>query len=103
MAKKKTQVKAKSSKKENKHIVKRHGVSESYDEKKVYASVYAAALNAHYSEKKAEVLANDVMKKVSAWAKTEESVFSVEIRYRILKYIDDEDVSLMYTHHLDVC
>ena len=103
MAKKKIPVKLKKVQTSAKHIVKRHGISETYDQKKVYASVYAAALNAHYTEKKAEELANEVMKKVSAWAKSEESVFSVEIRYQILKHIADEDVSLMYTHHLDVC
>ena len=31
-------------------VVKRHGETEAYDERKVYASVYAAALNCHHKE-----------------------------------------------------
>ena len=45
------------------YIVKRHGRKEKYDGEKVYASVYAAALNAHYKERRAEQLAARVMKK----------------------------------------
>jgi len=85
------------------HIVKRHGHNEKFDSKKVYASVYAAALNAHYAEKDAEKLADTVMKKVSTWAKKEDAIFSIEIRYQILKHISDPEVALMYTHHLDIC
>ena len=104
---KKIQTKPKSSvkskKSSNDHIVKRHGRSEKFDSKKVYAAVYAAALNAHYGERAAEKLAGDVMKKVTMWAKKEDTIFSIEIRYQILKHITDEEVALMYTHHLDIC
>ena len=43
-------------------IVKRHGTKEGYDDRKVYASVYSAALNCHYGEKKAETIAHDMTK-----------------------------------------
>ena len=85
------------------HIVKRHGHRESYDKKKVYASVYAAALNAHYSERDAERLAKSVMKKVNAWVKNKASISSDEIRNKILVCLNDREVALLYRHHLDVC
>ena len=39
-------------------IVKRHGHTEDLDDRKMYASVYSAALIAHYDEHAAEKLAN---------------------------------------------
>ena len=86
-----------------KHIVKRHGHRESYDKKKVYASVYAAALNAHYSERDAERLAKSVMKKVNAWVKNKAFVSSSDIRNKILMGLKNREVALLYKHHLDVC
>lgn len=85
------------------HIVKRHGIKEKYDEKKVYASVYAAALNCHFGEQKAEELAAQVLVKVDLWVKNMPAVSSEDIRDVILRNIDDKDVKLMYKHHLDVC
>ncbi len=52
-----------------KHVVKRKGHTQPYDEKKVYASCYAAALNCHYSEEAAEKIADKTTKKINAWMK----------------------------------
>ena len=85
------------------HVVKRHGRAELYDEKKVYAAVYAAAINCHYDEHEAESLALKVMKSVNAWVGTRLSATSDEIREEVLHFIPDEQVALMYKHHLDLC
>lgn len=84
-------------------IVKRRGQKEPFDEKKIYASVYAAALNCHYSEQESEKIAKAVTIKVKKWIATKKSVDSREIRDIILKNISDHHVELMYRHHLDVC
>ena len=84
-------------------IVKRRGHTEHYNEKKVYASVYAAALNCHYDEQRAEKLASYVTGKVSAWAHRRSAIDSKEIRTQVLSEIYDEDVAMMYKHHLDIC
>jgi len=83
-------------------IIKRKGQVENYDPKKVYASCYAAALNAHYSEKEAEKLATEVTKKINAWIKTKKRVSSSDIRHQIIMNIPDPGVALLYKHHLDV-
>ncbi len=83
-------------------IVKRKGHQEAYDNRKVYASVYAAALNCHYSEKKAEKIASQITKKIAAWIKGKGCVDSKEIRKNIISNLEDEDVALMYKHHLDL-
>jgi len=45
------------------HIVKRRGHKEEYDERKVYASAYAACLNVHLGEIEAEEIATKVKRK----------------------------------------
>lgn len=85
------------------HIVNRKGVKEVFDSKKVYASVYAAAINAHHSELHAERLAKHMMKQVNAWIKNKPSVESREISSYIIKNLEDKNISLLYQHHLDLC
>ena len=89
-------------KKDSATVVKRGGHNEIYDEKKVYASCYASALNCHYAEQVAERIARDAVKKVNDWAKTRNIISSEEIRQHIIECLDDEDVVLMYRHHLDL-
>ena len=85
-----------------KHVVKRKGLTEPFDEKKVYASCYAAALNCHYSEKEAEQIAQATLKKVNLWISHKKVVHSKEIRASVLRNLKDADVALMYKHHLDL-
>jgi len=85
------------------HIVKRHGHEEIYDSRKVYASVYASALNCHYSESASEFIAERVTSHVDKWIATKTAVSSEDIRECILKNINDADIALMYKHHLDLC
>lgn len=87
-----------------KHVVKRRGFNEHYDEKKVYGSCYAAALNCHYGEKKSEEIASKVTKKVTLWIKGKSFVTSDEIRDQIVNVLSDidKDVAIMYKHHLDL-
>ncbi|HLP79492.1 MAG TPA: ATP cone domain-containing protein [Acidobacteriota bacterium] len=84
-------------------IVKRRGHEEAYDEKKVYASVFAAAINCHYHEEQSEHIAQTVMTKINSFMKSRKTVTSGELRAQIIETIFDEDVRLMYKHHLDVC
>jgi len=90
--------------KDLRHVVKRKNIQELYDSKKVYASVYAAALNCHYGERKSEKVALDVMKKINSWVKSRKVINSTSIRDEVLKELDkiDKDVALMYRHHLDL-
>lgn len=85
-----------------KYIIKRKGKKEHYDERKVYASCYAAALNCEYGEKEAEKLANEIAKKVTAWIKKKKVVNSSEIREKVISLIKEKDVALMYKSHLDI-
>ncbi len=87
-------------------VVKRKGHLEEYDEKKVYASVYAAAIICEYGEKKAEKIPIGGTKKVNIWfnkeAKKKKCVNSSEIRDFIISNLKDEDTKVIYKHHLDL-
>ena len=83
-------------------IIKREGHEEDYDERKVYASIYAAALNCEYDRPKSEKIAREVTKKINSWVKIKKGATSDEIRDQVLKHIKDKDVNLMYKHHMDI-
>lgn len=85
------------------HIIKRHGRKEPYDERKVYASVYSAAINCHYKEHDAEHLALGIMRKVNQWADKHEHIDSAHIRDFVSTLLTDDEVVMMYQSHLDVC
>lgn len=86
------------------HIVKRKGHKEEYDEKKVYASSYAAAMNVHLGEKRSESIAEEVMKDLNKWIEGKEEVESKEIFQEVDHVLEkhDKDAAFMYRTHLDV-
>lgn len=85
-------------------LVKRHGHLEHFDVKKVYASVYAATLNAHYSEKDAEMIASQVSKNVHKKACTKKSIDSKDIKLEVIHELNqvDKDIAFLYETHLDI-
>ena len=79
-------------------IVKRNGHEESFDERKLYASVYSATFNCHNSEEYAEEIAQKVTDKIISEIKNNVNISSRKIRIRVeeeLKSID-RDVTVMY-------
>lgn len=90
-------------------LIKRKRHVEAYDERKVYGSCYAAALNCHYAEKEAEKLAKKVASRVTRAVRqhvkkrVKQPPTSVDIRNYVIKNISDPEVTFMYVHHLDLC
>lgn len=86
------------------HIVKRRGYKQEFDERKVYASVYAACLSAHVEHHQAEEIAGKVTDKVKTWIKDRHEVSSNELFKRIGEIMMDyqKDASFMYLTHRDV-
>jgi transcriptional regulator NrdR family protein len=84
-----------------KHIVKRAGTAELYDERKLYASIYAAALSVREHPGTAELIAQEVVREVEKWLEKKHEVTSNDIR-RVaaenLKKINP-DAGYMYKHH----
>ncbi len=86
------------------HVVKRKGHNETFDVKKVYASVYWASRSAHVGEQEAEKLAEAVSKKLNAWIRGKKVVGSKDIFRQVCVELAkrNADAVYMYRTHLDV-
>lgn len=86
------------------HIVKRKGHKEQFDERKVYASVFAACMNTRMSEQEAELVAEKVAEEIKDWVSTQDEVTSEQIFTRVVKELShlNEKAAFMYTTHRDI-
>lgn len=84
-----------------KHIVKRRGHTEAYDERKLYASVYAACLSVREPNASAELIAEKVASNMNQWISKKHEVTSNDIRAAAAKHLEDyhPDAAHMYRHH----
>lgn len=87
-----------------KHIVKRKGHRQEFDERKVYASVYAACLNVHDSHEQAESIANLVTREIKKWLEDKEEVSSNQIFVKAAEELEhlNKDAAFMYLTHRDI-
>ena len=85
-------------------IVKRRGVQEEFDEKKVYASVYSASRVGGLKEKDAEKLADKVTKHVRKWVDKKKLIDSKDIFRQVVSLLNKEnkEVAFLYETHRDV-
>lgn len=87
------------------HVVKRRGHTESFDERKIYASVYEACHATQLSTKQAEKMAASVSLSVKKWIEKKTHVNSHEIHKEVVKVLRKHhaDVAFMYEHHRVLC
>ena len=85
-------------------IVKRKGHEEEFDEKKVYASCYAACLSSHIEHTEAEKLSEKVNKEIKTWARKKMTVDSSEIFKKVIAAMKkhNKDAAFMYETHRDI-
>jgi transcriptional regulator NrdR family protein len=85
-------------------VVKRRGKTQEYDEKKVYASIYAACLECSMGEKKCEDVAQTVVNELKKFLKGKKEVNSTEIFGFVIQKLakDHEPVAFMYQTHRDI-
>ena len=84
-----------------KHVVKRGQHTQSYDPKKLYASIYAACLSVREHPGSAELIAEQVVKEFSDWIQKKHEVTSNDIRRQAHMYLQtiNPDAAHMYLHH----
>lgn len=87
-----------------KHIVKRAGHTQEYDERKLYASIYAACLSVRATEGEAELVAERVSNDVAAWLETKHEVTAHDIRRVGAEYLTayNPDAAYMYKKHREL-
>ena len=83
------------------HIVKRRGHTEPYDEKKVYASVFAACQSVREPVGSSELVAEKVLSDVNNWIAKKHEVTSNDIRRQAAKHLGaySPDAGHMLLHH----
>ncbi len=87
------------------HVVKRKGHKEKFDERKVYASAYAACvLTESMRTKRCETVANNVSKEVKKLIIKKKCVNTEEISGRVAKILKkySNDAAFMYETHRDI-
>lgn len=86
------------------HIVKRHGHKEPFDERKLYASVYAACLTSRMLHEEAESIANLVTREVIKWVVDKDEVTSSEVSEQAGKELEhlNKEAAFMYKTHRDI-
>ncbi len=84
------------------HIIKRTpGHNETYDERKLYASIYAACLSQHTPTGEAELTANKVCKDIQPWLSDKPEIASSDLRRKASEYLKiyNPDAAYMYARH----
>lgn len=88
----------------SKLIVKRKGHTESYDERKLYASVYSVCLSVKVPEGSAELIAEKVVGHVNKWLEQKHEVTANDLRRQAAKHLEEynPDASYSLLHHRSV-
>lgn len=87
-----------------KHIVKRKGHTEEFDEKKIYGSVFAACMTLRMFEKEGELIADTVTKEVVLYFKDVQKMTNQEIHREVTKRLHkyNPDAAYIYDTHKDI-
>ncbi len=84
-----------------KHIVKRAGHNETYDNHKLYASIFAACQSVREPSGSAELISEKVIKDMAKWIAKKHEVTSNDIRRNAAKHLKvyHPSAAYMYLHH----
>lgn len=87
-----------------KHIVKRAGHSEEFDQRKLYASVFSTLRVVGVSDQEAELVSEKVVQYVEQSLASKHEVTSKDILHRATKHLRqfNEDAAYLYEHHRSV-
>jgi hypothetical protein len=88
--------------KQSTNIVKRSpGHSEPYDERKLYASIFASCLSVRTPVGEAELTAAKICQDVLPWLQSKHEITSLDIRTHTYEHfkIYNPDAAYMYLHH----
>lgn len=86
------------------HIVKRRGHKQKFNEKKLYASIYAACLSSHVHSEEAAATANLVVREVKKWLDGKKEITSDQIFSKAGEELGhlNKEASFMYKTHRDI-
>lgn len=87
-----------------KHIVKRKGHSETYDVRKLYASIYSACLAVQSTDEEAENIADKVVEYVNKWLEKKHEVTAHDIELVASRRLTNlnADAGYIYSKHREM-
>lgn len=87
-----------------KHIVKRAKHTEEYDERKLYASVYASCIAVRVPQQEAELVAKQVCQDVGNWLEDKHEVTASDIHREAAKNLKayNPDAGYIYETHREI-
>ena len=87
-----------------KHIVKRKGHKEAFDERKIYASCYAACIGMRMKPQEAEKICENVSQEIKVWIAKKKEVSSTKIFKQVIQIIkkQNKEVAFLYGTHRDI-
>lgn len=87
-----------------KHIIKRAGHEEPFEEKKLYASIFAACFIVHLDREKSEDIAEKVTSEVHKWLEKKGEISSQDIFEKTGEVLGkySADAAYMYRTHRDI-
>lgn len=82
-------------------VVKRAGKDEKFDERKVYASIYASLAAVSGTDKEAELISSEITKIIKRWLGEKSHVTSHEIRMQAASALQDYShvAAYLYSKH----
>jgi len=85
-------------------VVKRRGKMEPFDEKKVYASVYAACMDCALGENRSEAISQEITSEVKTFVKDKKGINTSEIFGFVLQKLAriSEPAAFMYQTHREI-
>jgi len=86
------------------HIIKRRSRIEVFDERKIYASCYAACLSAHVPKERAEAICETVINDIKQWIADKSEITSNELFTIVGETLEKihHDAAYMYKTHRDI-
>ena len=86
------------------HIIKRKGHTEPFDERKLYASCFAACLNTHLAKEDSERISEEITNDIKAWISLRPEIGSDELFQKTVEFLKNKnpEVSFMYETHRDI-
>lgn len=87
-----------------KHIIKRKGHKEPYDERKLYASIFASCMSLRIKEEQAELIANTVTSEVEEKIRDKEEIAAHDLFSYALSSLKkyNPDAAFLYKKHREV-
>lgn len=86
-------------------VIKRNKKTETFDPKKVYASVYAACSIIKMTDNEAELISERVSEGIKVWLSVHKEVTAAQLQHAVARELKKyhPEAGYIYQHHRNIC